>query len=224
MRMNFHHFSIFKQIILLCLLLIVFNTVFNLIVLLIAKVLPSNHFLNLKIANVILSIGIFIGVPYIFLYLVKFGRNFFKFRKFKYKYLFISIGVYLLTNIVSLGLEKINRAIPMPSFFETFTMDEQLIKYMAYSNSIMELLANIFFIALVPAVTEEILFRGFLMNLFTKWLKKLHLGIILSSLIFSLVHFNFYTIIPIFFMGCVSRVYLSLYSIYLGKYYYPFYK
>ena len=191
------------QVVFLFLLFTSFGALFGALALLFIDVFPSDNFFNLKVVNAVGSVGIFIGGSYTFLYIVRPKGFSFKFRGFKLKYLLVSVAVYLLANIVSVQLENINRSIPMPSLFESFVIDEQLVKNMAYSKNIAELLVNIFFIALVPAVAEEILFRGLLMNLFIRWSNRLHTSVILSSLIFSLVHFNFYTIIPIFFMGCV---------------------
>ena len=47
-------------------------------------------------------------------------------------------------------------------------------------------------VAILPAVFEETLFRGGLQNLLTRWTKLPVLAIIITSIIFSAVHFSFY--------------------------------
>jgi membrane protease YdiL (CAAX protease family) len=62
-------------------------------------------------------------------------------------------------------------------------------------------LFNLVLIALLPAVGEELLFRGLFQRLFHEWLSNIHLAIILSSLIFSALHLQFYGFLPRFVLG-----------------------
>jgi membrane protease YdiL (CAAX protease family) len=58
-------------------------------------------------------------------------------------------------------------------------------------NSIWGLLINIFIIALLPAIGEELIFRGILLRLFKEWFKNMHVAIIVSAFFFSFFIFNF---------------------------------
>ncbi len=60
---------------------------------------------------------------------------------------------------------------------------------------------NVFIMAIVPAICEELVFRGVLQNLLCKWVKNLHIGIFISTMIFSLLHFQFYNISALIFIG-----------------------
>lgn len=68
-------------------------------------------------------------------------------------------------------------------------------------NSPMDLMTNLFIMAMVPAVAEEILFRGGLQQMIQRHYKSAHLAIWGSALIFSLIHFQFLTFIPRVVMG-----------------------
>jgi uncharacterized protein len=68
-------------------------------------------------------------------------------------------------------------------------------------DSNMELLLNLFFVALVPAVCEEIFFRGMLQKLFNQLTGTYHIGILLTSLVFSLIHFNLPMLVPYLFLS-----------------------
>ena len=60
---------------------------------------------------------------------------------------------------------------------------------------------NIFMIALLPALCEEILFRGVVAQLFTEWTRNIHWGIFISAFIFATIHLQFYGFLPRFLMG-----------------------
>lgn len=68
-------------------------------------------------------------------------------------------------------------------------------------------------IAILPAVFEETLFRGGLQNLLTKWTKLPVLAIIITSVIFSAVHFSFYG----FFARALLGVVLGMIYYYSGN-------
>ncbi len=57
-------------------------------------------------------------------------------------------------------------------------------------------------LALIPAVGEELMFRGYLMNLFAQK-SNYHNGIAASALIFAFVHFNFSNFFYYFVLGVV---------------------
>lgn len=62
-------------------------------------------------------------------------------------------------------------------------------------------LVGVLIIALITAISEELLFRGFLMNLLIQYTKRIDLGIIISALLFALLHFNYLQLIPLFVFG-----------------------
>jgi membrane protease YdiL (CAAX protease family) len=63
------------------------------------------------------------------------------------------------------------------------------------------LLFNIFMIAFLPAIGEELLFRGVIQRIFTNWTKNYHWGIWISAILFSALHMQFYGFIPRMFLG-----------------------
>jgi membrane protease YdiL (CAAX protease family) len=65
------------------------------------------------------------------------------------------------------------------------------------------LLANILIIGILPAIGEELLFRGVLIRIFNERSRSYHFGIILSAFIFSAIHGQFYGFVPRFVMGCL---------------------
>jgi len=70
---------------------------------------------------------------------------------------------------------------------------------------------NIIVLALVPAFGEEFLFRGILQQIFSKWFNSGHTAVWITSVIFSVVHLQFYGFIPRMILGLIFG-YLFLWS------------
>lgn len=62
------------------------------------------------------------------------------------------------------------------------------------------LLLNLVIVALIPAIGEELTFRGVLQQSLTRKMNP-HVAIILSAAIFSFIHFQFYGFLPRMFLG-----------------------
>ncbi|MDD2192786.1 MAG: type II CAAX endopeptidase family protein [Bacteroidales bacterium] len=60
---------------------------------------------------------------------------------------------------------------------------------------------NIIVIALLPAIMEEVFFRGAMQRTMINLVKYRFLGILLTSIIFSLLHFQLFSCIPRVFLG-----------------------
>lgn len=73
------------------------------------------------------------------------------------------------------------------------------------------LLFNLFMIALLPAIGEELLFRGVIQRIFTNMTKNHHWGIWISAILFSSLHLQFYGFVPRMLLG-VAFGYLLLWS------------
>lgn len=65
------------------------------------------------------------------------------------------------------------------------------------------LLINIVVIALLPAIGEELLFRGVFQNFIRHVTGKRHFAVIVTAILFSAIHFQFYGFFPRFYLGLV---------------------
>lgn len=63
------------------------------------------------------------------------------------------------------------------------------------------LLFNIFMVAFLPAIGEELLFRGVIQRIFISWTNSIHWGIWISAILFSALHMQFYGFVPRMFLG-----------------------
>lgn len=66
-----------------------------------------------------------------------------------------------------------------------------------------EFIMAIFIMAFFPALFEEIFFRGALQTLFEKWWKSPFMAILVSSIIFSIIHFSIYLFLTRLILGFV---------------------
>ena len=66
-----------------------------------------------------------------------------------------------------------------------------------------DLALNLFMIAVLPAVSEELMFRGCLQRIFTRWFGSYHTGIWIAAIIFSAIHVQFYGFIPRMLLGAL---------------------
>lgn len=62
---------------------------------------------------------------------------------------------------------------------------------------------NIFMIAFLPAIGEELLFRGVIQRIFTSMTRNYHWGIWISAFLFSALHMQFYGFIPRVLLGAM---------------------
>ena len=120
-----------------------------------------------------------------------------------------------LTNLLTSWNEKMSFGAAFESLEEllrkfesqaTVTMTQLL-----QANNYGELSFNLLVLALIPAIGEELTFRGVLQQALTKGMKNAHVAIILSAAIFSFIHFQFYGFLPRMFLGLLLG-YMFYYS------------
>lgn len=70
-------------------------------------------------------------------------------------------------------------------------------------ESISGLLFNVFMIAVLPALGEELMFRGVIQKIFSNWTKNQHWGIWISAFLFSAMHMQFYGFLPRMALGAM---------------------
>jgi uncharacterized protein len=78
---------------------------------------------------------------------------------------------------------------------------EKLTKAFLKVDTLGGLLLNLFMIAVLPALGEELLFRGVIQKLFSQITRNVHWGIWISAALFSALHMQFYGFIPRLLLG-----------------------
>jgi membrane protease YdiL (CAAX protease family) len=80
---------------------------------------------------------------------------------------------------------------------------ESLMLTLLKADTFGTLLINLFMIAIIPAIGEELVFRGLIQKHLTDFFKNPHIAIFLASMIFSLAHFQIYSFLPRLFLGMI---------------------
>ncbi|MDR0262931.1 MAG: CPBP family intramembrane metalloprotease, partial [Sphingobacterium sp.] len=86
-----------------------------------------------------------------------------------------------------------------------------LVRGIIMESNIFGFLFNIIVLALIPAIGEELLFRGVLQSIVGRWLGNPHLIIWIVAIIFSAIHLQFFGFIPRMLLGAFFG-YLYLWS------------
>lgn len=77
------------------------------------------------------------------------------------------------------------------------------LKLITYSDTSFMLIVNIVVVALLPAIGEELFFRGIIQRKLSLMYKGKIIPVFISALLFALMHFNVKSFIPILFLGMV---------------------
>lgn len=102
-------------------------------------------------------------------------------------------------------LGNVNEKVHFGSMHQTLKNAEALytraIEAFLKMNSVGDFIINLFIMAVLPAIGEELFFRGALQKTLLRWNKKPWLSILLSSIVFALLHGTFFKMLPIFALG-----------------------
>jgi len=136
-------------------------------------------------------------------------------------------GITLLLVLCSLGmsipimnvLSNFNSGMDLPVWLDSIerrirVMEEsagRLTELFLAGHHTRDLVLNMIMIAILPALGEELLFRGLFQRLFVEWTRNNHLGIWIAAFVFSFIHFQFYGFLPRFLLGLYFG-YLLLWS------------
>jgi hypothetical protein len=121
----------------------------------------------------------------------------------------MALGVTFTVSISPLIEWNINMKFPeFLAGFERWARDAedratQMTEVMTTFGSLNDLLIGIFVIAFLPAIGEELVFRGMFQNELYRGTRNIHVAIWFSALIFSTIHFQFYGFIPRLLLGAL---------------------
>jgi len=80
---------------------------------------------------------------------------------------------------------------------------EETTRALTQFDSMGELILAILVIAILPAVGEELVFRGMIQNEFYRGTKNIHLSIWISAALFSAIHMQFFGFVPRMLLGAL---------------------
>ncbi len=165
----------------------------------------------LRYLQITQSVGLFLIPPFIISYFVySKDKNYLKLKTLPR---YSSVVLVIITIIIAIPainfLADLNSRLTLPHFLngmETKMQEmennaQQLMSDFLQGTTYRNLFSNLLMIAIIPAIGEELLFRGVFQQLFSEWTKNVHIGIILAAALFSAAHLQFYGFVPRFLLG-----------------------
>lgn len=73
---------------------------------------------------------------------------------------------------------------------------ERVMQQLLNVTSLQAYLFNIMLIAVLPGLGEELIFRGVIQRIFIQWAKNIHIAVIITAILFSAMHMQFYSFLP----------------------------
>ena len=172
---------------------------------------PGNFLSFLKWMQGFVQVGIMLIPALIFAYF--YGKKPFKMLKINKTNPSWAIWIAIVIPFIVLPLVGVlaewNNAMKFPAFLASLeqylrnmeTSAAEMTKIFLHAETVQGLLLNILIIAIIPAISEEFLFRGVLQNIFKQWFRNIHWAVIVTALVFSAVHGQFFGFLPRFVLG-----------------------
>mgnify|MGYP003344236211 CR=1 FL=1 len=184
----------------------------------------SDVVLALKITQLFSAIGTFLLPPIIAAYLFSLdikeylGAN----KLISIQQLLIAVFLIVFIQPFVNWMSLINAGVQLPDWLQNLmnapgNSAQKIGEALMKGSSLGSLIFSAFVIAIVPAVSEELIFRGVIQKLFVDLAKNKHVGIILTAILFSALHMDVAGFIPRFALGAMlGYLYLWSGSIYLS--------
>jgi membrane protease YdiL (CAAX protease family) len=166
----------------------------------------------LKILQIMSSVGLFL-LPPIFLALTE-RRKISQFYDWK-KPVLPMLGIIFLLMMFSLPITElsglINQKMTLPDALKPLEEwmrakedeAEKMVLKLLTMRTTTDFLVNMFMIAVLPAVAEELMFRGGVQRSFLKMFGNPHAAIWITAIIFSAIHVQFFGFIPRLLLGAL---------------------
>lgn len=162
---------------------------------------------GMKIIQALSSVLIFFLPAYFFAFIVYDGKTtiFLGLKPATFKPMYVlAIVIILVAFPFVFWLGQMNQLIPLPRWMgdlehEATKQMQQFLK----ADHIGDVIVNVLIIALLPAICEEVCFRGALQRIMIHITKNAWTGIIVTSILFSALHFQFQGFLPRMFLGLV---------------------
>ncbi|MDG5799301.1 CPBP family intramembrane metalloprotease [Marinilabiliaceae bacterium ANBcel2] len=175
---------------------------------------------TLRYAQIIQSFSIFIVPSIIAAWLFsKKPLRWLKFNKTNFSIILLSIILIFTVQPLAGWLASINKELTLPGFMGS--AEEWMVKSEKSANNIIKgfldtssykiIALNIFMIAILPAIGEEMLFRGAVQPLINSIVNQHHLAVWITAILFSAIHMQFFTFAPRLFLGAILG-YLLIYG------------
>jgi len=109
-------------------------------------------------------------------------------------------------------LSNLNQKIALPTWLKWIDngeSTEKLMNVMLTMKSVWAMIFDVIAIGLVPAVVEELMFRGVLQTIFARWTKNVHAAVWITAILFSAFHMEFFGFLPRLLLGVVLGYFVA---------------
>lgn len=167
----------------------------------------------LKFIQLMQSIGLFVVPPLLFAYL--YSKKVSTYLKFSIKLNWLQCSIMLVLMVCAMPainwMGEMNSTLKLPASLQGVEVwmksmeaeAEELTKLFLVMPNLGVLVFNLVLVAIIPAIGEELVFRGVLQKLFGEWTKNKVMGIWISAILFSAMHLQFYGFIPRMLLGAL---------------------
>ncbi|UCH15622.1 MAG: CPBP family intramembrane metalloprotease [Bacteroidales bacterium] len=170
-----------------------------------------NNVIIAKFFQIFQSVGVFIIPPFILAFI--FYGNVWEYLKLKnsphISYIILSVLSIVISVPVINFMSYLNSNLNFPEFMGI--LEDKIIDMENEAGNLMEsfldtitlkgFITNIIMICILPAIGEELLFRGIFQRLFIEWTKNVHIGILIGAFLFSFIHMQFFGFLPRLLLG-----------------------
>jgi membrane protease YdiL (CAAX protease family) len=167
----------------------------------------------LKFFQTIQSIGVFIIPPFIIAWILHDQpMDYLQIRKRPdLQSVAIVIAIIFFSNPLINWLNEINAKLSLPEWLSSVQLWMQnsedqankITEAFLSTNTLPSVLKNIIMIGILPAIGEELLFRGIVQQLFKKMYGNAHAAIWISAALFSALHLQFFGFLPRMVLGAM---------------------
>lgn len=180
---------------------------------------PSNPVYTsaLKFIQLFNSIGLFVLPPFLYLLyykerpLIYLNLN----KTVNGRTVFFLLLIYFISIPGMEWLIKFNGQLSLPESLqgiETWMRNaedraKELTTVFLTMNGLPDLFINLLIIAVIPALGEELIFRGVLQKQLQDWTSKGHLAVWITAFLFSAIHLQFYGFLPRLLLGALFGYY-----------------
>ncbi len=164
-----------------------------------------------KYFQVLNSLGMFVIPPFIIAILFD-GRigSYLAINKTPFLSTVLLTGICMIAALPVIGFSaEINSKLQLPEFLKgienwmqemeasALDMTVEFLRMETFSDFVL----NMIMIALLPAIGEELLFRGVIQRILGDWFKSHHVAIVITAILFSAFHMQFLSFLPRFLLG-----------------------
>lgn len=165
----------------------------------------------LKYFQIIQTVGLFVVPPFVITYI--FYREIGKSLQLdnmpglsiSFKVILIMIIGLPVINLLAMWNSQINLPQWLDPVEEWMKITEEsaqkLTEIFLAADNTGDLIINFLMIAILPAIGEELLFRGVIQRYLIEWLKNKHIGVLITSVLFSALHLQFFGFFPRLLLG-----------------------